>query len=332
MAEHHTIEVFLSAPQYLKYRKGEPFQLSNAQLQSSVGKHKVDIHLQKRDYRKLLNAIKNGKGYRFSEKNVKGGSLWGSFKKGLSTVGNFVKNNVSKDDVKNVINKGVDLVAPDSVKDLAKSAVSKTVDYAYDDRNQGKSLKENVFGLANTLQPEIKDVGLQVGKKVVDKVTSKLNEMSPDEVSGEGLKKRFKKGSQEAKDHMAKIRAMRGSGMKKGCGVKRRRGKGFFDDMASGLIHVGIPTLGRIAGTVLGGPAGAMVGETLGEAGADAIGRATGRGLKNKTHTLYGQHVDGIPSPVVSEMSKVRVKNHGYHSRQRGKSGLHIHGGSFLAL
>ena len=334
--EHHTVEVFLSAPQFLKYRKGKAFQLSNAQLQSSSGKHKVDIHLGKSDYRKLLNAVKNGKGYRFSEKNVKGGSLWGSFKKGLSTVGNFVKQNVSSSDVKNVINKGVDLIAPDSVKDLAKSAVSKTVDYAYDDRNKGKSLKENVFGLANALQPEIKDVGLQVGKKVVDKVTSKLNEMSPDEVSGEGLKKRFKKGSQEAKDHMAKIRAMRGKGMKKGTGVQRkRRGKGFFDDIASGLIHVGIPTLGRIAGTVIGGPAGAMVGETLGEVGADAIGKATGRGLKglkNKNHTLYGQHVDGIPSPVVSDMSKQRVKTHGYHSRQRGKSGLHIQGGSFLAL
>jgi len=333
MAEHHTIEVFLSAPQYLKYRKGEPFQLSNAQLQSSTGKHKCDIHLGKSDYRKLLNAVKNGKGYRFSAKNVKGGSLWGSFKKGLSTVGNFVKNNVSKDDVKNVINKGVDLVAPDSVKDLAKSAVSKTVDYAYDDRNQGKSLKENVFGLANTLQPEIKDVGLQVGKKVVDKVTSKLNEMSPDEVSGEGLKKRFKKGSQEAKDHMAKIRAMRGKGMKKGTGVQRkRRGKGFFDDLASGLIHVGLPTLGRVAGTLVGGTPAGMIGEELGNMAGDAIGKATGRGLKNKTHTLYGQHVDGIPSPVVSEMSKDRVKKHGYHSRQRGKAGLHIQGGSFLAL
>lgn len=332
--EHHTVEVFLSAPQFLKYRKGKPFQLSNAQIQSSSGKHKVDINLGKSDYRKLLNAVKNGKGYRFSEKNVKGGSLWGSFKKGLSTVGNFVKQNVSSSDVKNVLKKGVDMVAPDSVKEIAKSAVDKVVDYGYDDRNKGKSLKENVFGLANALQPEIKDVGLQVGKKIVDKVQDKINQISPDEeVAGEGLKKkRFKKGSQEAKDHMAKIRAMRG--MKTGMGVKqrKRRGKGFFDDIASGLIHVGIPTLGRIAGTVIGGPAGAMVGETLGEAGADAIGRATGRGLKNKTHTLYGQHVDGIPSPVVSDMSKQRVKAHGYHSRQRGKSGLHIQGGSFLAL
>ena len=104
MSDFHVVEVFLSVPQFRKYKKGEPFQLSNTQLQSSVGKHKVDIHLDKKDYRKLLNAVKNGKGYRFSEKNVRGGSLWGSFKSGFSKVGNFVKNNVSKEDVKNVIN------------------------------------------------------------------------------------------------------------------------------------------------------------------------------------------------------------------------------------
>jgi len=32
---------------------------------------------------------------------------------------------------------------------------------------------------------------------------------------GDGLKKKFAKGSQEAKDHMAKLRAMRGKGVKK---------------------------------------------------------------------------------------------------------------------
>ena len=56
--EKHTIEVFLNAPQFLKYRKGKSFQLSNAQLQSNSGKHKVDIHLAKKDYRKLLLSIK----------------------------------------------------------------------------------------------------------------------------------------------------------------------------------------------------------------------------------------------------------------------------------
>jgi hypothetical protein len=100
-ADFHVVEVFLSVPQFRKYKKGEPFQLSNTQLQSSVGKHKVDIHLEKKDYKKLINAVKNGKGYRFSEKNVKGGSLWGTFKSGLSKVGKFIKSNVSKEDVKN---------------------------------------------------------------------------------------------------------------------------------------------------------------------------------------------------------------------------------------
>ena len=331
MSDFHVVEVFLSVPQFRKYKKGEAFQLSNTQLQSSVGKHKVDIHLDKKDYRKLLNAVKNGKGYRFSEKNVRGGSLWGSFKSGLSKVGNFVKNNVSKEDVKNVINKGVDFIAPDSVKDLAKSAVSKTVDYAYDDRNKGKSLKENVFGLADKLQPEIKDAGLRVGKKVVDKVVSKINEISPDEeeVQGEGLKRKLVKGSPEAKAYMQKIRAMRG---KKGSGMKpkKRRGKGIWDNIASSLIHSGLPTVGHIAGEVLGGPAGAMMGEELGNMAGDVIGQATGRGLKNKIHTKYGALTDGVPSPVVSEMSKNRVRTHGIHGR--GKANQRIQGGSFLSL
>ena len=102
MSEHHEISVYLSSPQFLKYKKAVPFQLTNAQLQADNGKHLVDVHLSKKDYKKLLTAIKNGKGYRFSNKNVVGGSLWGSFKKGLSAVGNFVKNIVNKEDVKNV--------------------------------------------------------------------------------------------------------------------------------------------------------------------------------------------------------------------------------------
>ena len=362
--EKHTVEVFLNAPQFLKYRKGKTFQLSNAQLQADSGKHKVDIHLAKKDYRKLLLAIKNGKGFRFTEKNVKGGSLWGSFKSGLSKAASFVKNNVNKEDVKNVIKKGVDMVAPDSVKDLAKSAVDKVVDYGYDDSNKGKSLKEHALSLANDLQPELKDAGMQVGKKIIDKVKDKIQDIASDSpVDGEGLK-RFKKGSQAAKDHMAKIRSMRkskssGSGMKIGRGVRdnvpvktrpvkgsleakehmakiramrKMKGKGFFDDLASGLIHTGLPTLGHVAGEFLGGPAGAMVGETLGNMAGDAIGEATGRGLKNTFHTPYGQHVDGIPNPVVSKGSSVGVKKHGYHKKQRNPNGLHISGGSFLAL
>ena len=75
-----------------------------------------------------------------------------------------------------------------------------------------------------------------------------------------------------------------------------------------------------------------MVGETLGNMAGDAIGEATGRGLKNTIHTPYGQHVNGIPNPVVSRGSKESVKMHGYHKKQRNPNGLHISGGSFLQL
>ena len=48
MAEHHEISVYLTSPQFLKYRKGLAFQLTNAQLQADSGKHLVDIHLSKK--------------------------------------------------------------------------------------------------------------------------------------------------------------------------------------------------------------------------------------------------------------------------------------------
>ena len=129
------------------------------------------------------------------------------------------------------------------------------------------------------------------------------------------------KGSPEMKERMSSIRAFR-----------KTKGAGFFDDISSKLIHVGIPTLGHVAGQFLGGPAGAMVGEELGNMGADAIGNLTGRGMRNNIHTPYGKLVDGIPRPVVSEATKERIRKKGYNSRQRGKNGLHILGGSFLEL
>ena len=51
MSEHHEISVYLSSPQFLKYRKGNTFQLTNAQLQADNGKHLVDLHISKKDYK-----------------------------------------------------------------------------------------------------------------------------------------------------------------------------------------------------------------------------------------------------------------------------------------
>ena len=131
MSEHQKIEVFLTQPQFAKYRRGKTFQLTNAQLQADSGKHKCDIALGKSDYNKLLRAIKNGKGFRFSDKVVQGGSLWGSIKAGVgkvregisrvgdfinrnkdkvAKVGKFIKDNVDPNFIKSVVDAGVDLV------------------------------------------------------------------------------------------------------------------------------------------------------------------------------------------------------------------------------
>ena len=80
--------------------------------------------------------LKTKKVLDFRKKNIVGGSLWDTFKKGAS----FVKNIVPKDAVKSVINTGVDAIVPDKYKDLAKSAVNAGVNTAYD----GKVNKDDV--------------------------------------------------------------------------------------------------------------------------------------------------------------------------------------------
>ena len=81
--ENQTIDIHLNQGQYLKFRKGKNFQLSNSQLRADGGKHKTDMTLGKSDYNKLLKAINSKKGFRFTKKIVQGGSLWGSFKEGV---------------------------------------------------------------------------------------------------------------------------------------------------------------------------------------------------------------------------------------------------------
>ena len=76
------------------------------------------------------------------------------------------------------------------------------------------------------------------------------------------------KGSAEAKERMAKIRAMR-----------KIKGKGILQDIAHGLIHTGLPIAGTIVGDYVGGPIGGIAGEKIGSTAANKIGKATGYGF-----------------------------------------------------
>ena len=332
MTEHQTIELFLTQPQFLKYRKGKTFQLTNSQLQSDSGKNKVDLHLAKSEYNKLLRAIKNGKGFRFTDKIVKGGSLWGSIKagvgkvrEGISRVGQFIKKNVDPNIVKSIVDAGIDVVPKkylnDKYKNLAKTAADKTVDFSYMD-NSGKSLTENALSLADKLSPELtevgydaKDLALRKANKLAQKIKTRFEEkpmVEGDGIRAEAVKnKRPLKGSQEARDKMAHLRSMR-----------KIKGSGIIGNIL-------LPVAGGVAGSFVGGLPGELIGQSLGM----AVGRVIdGDGLKNTTHLKHGQLIDGVPRPVVSRQSTESVKKHGYYKKQRGKNGLHINGGAMLQL
>jgi hypothetical protein len=334
MAETQTIDLYLSQPQFLKYRKGLAFQLSNSQLQSDTGKNKVSIDLGVKDYNKLLKAINAGRGFRFSDKIVKGGSLWGSFKEGVKKVragvskvgeklgqaGKFIKDNVDPNFLKSVLDAGLDIVPDKYVnkkyKELAKSSANKAVDYSYDKDNEGKTFKENAFDLANKLKPELTEARYDaedLALKKADKLVKKFKE----KYIGEGIRAeepshtRPIKGSQEAKDRMARLRSMR-----------KVKGSGMIGDIL-------LPSAGMIVGQLAAGVPGAYVGSMLGTVAGKMI---DGNGVKNTTHLKHGQLIDGVPRPVVSRQSAASIKKHGYHPKQRGKNGMHIQGGSFLEL
>ena len=280
--ESHEINVYLTGPQFAKYRKGKSFQLSHSQLEADHGKHKVDIHLGKKAYRKLLNAVKNKKGFRFTDKNIVGGSLWDSIKKGAS----FITNNINKDDLKTIANAGINAVVPDQYKDIAKAGVNTGVDVGYALNGSGLKFKK---GSEEAKAHMAKIRAMRKTKKsgcgILDDIQGAI--------SGLGIRdnvptfQRPIKGSAEAKERMAKIRAMR-----------KMKGKGIFGD----ILHAGLPIVGHIAGETLGGPAGGVVGEALGNIGANVITKTTGVGLKNTTHVPYLQLVDGLPKPVSKKM------------------------------
>ena len=90
-----------TSPQLLKFKKGLGFQLYNEQLQADDGKHKVELELHPLDTKKLIEAIKKKKGFRFGKQNIQSGSI-------LSKIGNTVKKIVPKSLVKSALTMGED--------------------------------------------------------------------------------------------------------------------------------------------------------------------------------------------------------------------------------
>ena len=63
----HKVELYLTSAQKNKFLKGMNFQMTNSQLESKNGKHKIDVNLSENNYNHLLNKISKKKSYRFKK-------------------------------------------------------------------------------------------------------------------------------------------------------------------------------------------------------------------------------------------------------------------------
>lgn len=314
----------LTSPQLLKFKKGLGFQLNNQQIQANEGKHSVELHMNPADIKKLNDAIKNNRGFRFGKHNIQGGSI-------LKKVVRGVKKYVPKDLVKHGLAMGVDalgfMATGTPIGELARPMIDKAVDDVYAGKSAKKMAKSaykkvknhaltqaEMYAMAN--YPEqfglMKQMGQmdpnQLQELALDYAKNQVMHTMPSSslsdyrgFSGSGLKK----GSVEAKERMAKLRAMRKSKSGQGLGKIAHRFKKAFsrEKIKDNVITYGIPavtaTLGGIAGSEYG-PVGMVAGSAAGRyAGVQLANQLNGEGLKHiknrHIHVEGGNLINGIP-------------------------------------
>ena len=82
--DFHKVELYLTSAQKSKFLKGMNFQMTNTQLESKNGKHKIDVNLSEKNYNDLLNKISKKKSYRFKkEVFLEGSGIFRDISKGL---------------------------------------------------------------------------------------------------------------------------------------------------------------------------------------------------------------------------------------------------------
>lgn len=236
-------DLSLTKQQFNKMMKGENFQLSNAQLNNQHNKN-VSIMLHPKTFTRLQRALRNGKGFRFRKMDyepMEGGAVLDDMKRGFNNFGKQIKNGITdewnkvkrgaKNEFNNVRNRATDEF--NTVRsDLTNQANQKIKQYRSNANDYvnlqldnakklGKKTLNDAVGqgerYANIYANKISDYANNKANQLSDQAMNKLNDMLEQgndyldkKMNGGSLRKgRFKKGSQEAKEHMAKIREMR---------------------------------------------------------------------------------------------------------------------------
>ena len=190
--------IYLTPNQLKKAMKQKTFQVTSSQLNNPPN---VTISLSKTDLNRLTKNQGKGKGFRFQAKEfelldqpdeIEGGSLKKLFRRASRAVKKAARPLVKE--VRKEIRREVNQIG-DHLKEKGKDALKTGV------RTVTKyGLEAGKTGL-NKLRPGMGD---QID---VDRIANVAGKFTDKKISGLGLKK----GSQEAKDRMAALRAMRGA-------------------------------------------------------------------------------------------------------------------------
>ena len=82
--ENPKVHLQISSSQLRKLKKGQGFQASHKQMSEGLdGGHNVELEVEQPSIKKLQSALKRGKGFRFNQAHIKGGSL--------RDIGNYLK-------------------------------------------------------------------------------------------------------------------------------------------------------------------------------------------------------------------------------------------------
>lgn len=203
------VKLYLSKAQMNKLRKGQGIQLSRSQLLGTPESKMIGVDVDVTDslYKKIMSASRRQKGIRIPAGSVAPAPNGSGFN--LKDFGNLladgaqqIKKVVPKSAVKGIAKVGLNALGVNNA--VADSLVDNSVNAAYSTNFKDKKAGQKF--LRKTAEGTAQDA-LQYG-------TNKIATALAGAPTGNGLKK----GSQEMKDKMARLRAMRGGA--KGGSVK----------------------------------------------------------------------------------------------------------------
>jgi hypothetical protein len=204
----NTIDLYLTTAQFKKMESQKPFQVTFQQLNGDrPADHRVQIELEKKEMTKLNRNIRNQKGFRFNPTKIIGGGLFDT-----------------------ALNIGKKIASSKMAQNIAKQGLSKAVEYGKNSNNSLISGAANlagnavngagIFDTAMSLGKKLakSKIAQDMGKQALSKGLSMAANSNNSLISGAANAAKsitggkLKKGSQEAKNRMAQIRAMRKTG------------------------------------------------------------------------------------------------------------------------